>query len=309
MITRAVHFRPPPLSVLVATSALFLVPTGGCSPWPDLPSDGSPGTYSASFMYDGVRREAIVYAPEAATGAGAAPMLLNFHGYGGSAGDHMESADMRSLADEEGFLLVYPQGTLLEGSPHWNSAAPSADNKSNADDFGFVAQLIGTIGAVYDLDADRVYAAGYSNGGMMSFGLACYLGDRIAAVASVSGAQLDDIGVECTPPHPTSVITLHGTADSVLPYEGAEGMRSAQEVVDFWTTLNEITEEPTTTSTAGGGTEVERFVHTGGLGGTEVHHYRVVDGDHVWFDLELDGADTSRLIWDVVSRFGRDGAL
>ena len=294
----------------MAITALVLATAGGCSPLASMPSDGSPGTYLASFDHDGVRREAIVYAPEAATGTGAAPMVLNFHGYGGTAADHMESAaDMRSLADQEGFLLVYPQGTRLNGSSHWNSAAPSDDNKSSADDFGFVAQLIEAIGSSYELDTDRVYAAGYSNGGMMSFGLACYLGDRIAAVASVSGAMLDDIGVECTPPHPTSVVTLHGTADSVLPYEGGEGMRSAEEAAEFWAELNEITEAPTSTSTTDRGTQVESFVHTGGAGGTEVHHHRVVGGGHVWFEIEIDGADTNRLIWDVVSRFGRSGAL
>ncbi|MCO4774041.1 MAG: hypothetical protein KDA24_28670 [Deltaproteobacteria bacterium] len=305
------HHRQPPQDRLIrmATLALFLAANGGCTPFPSLPSDGSPGTYSVSFDHAGVRREAIVYAPEAVAGGGAAPMLLNFHGYGSTAADHMERADMRLLAEQEGFLLVYPQGTRLQGETHWNSAAPSDDNKSSADDFGFVAELIDTLGAAYELDADRVYAAGYSNGGMMSFGLACYLGDRIAAVAAVSGAMLDDIGVECTPPHATSVITLHGTADSVLPYEGAEGMRSALGVVEFWTELNEITEEPTTTSTTDGGTEVESFVHTGGLGGTEVHHHRVVGGDHVWFEIEIDGADTNRLIWETVSRFGLDGAL
>lgn len=283
-------------------SAALVLSVAGCA-YPSLPDDGSPGTYQASFEHDGARRTAVVYVPESV--ADAAPLLLLFHGYGGSAPDFMEEADLRPLADEEGFVLAYPQGSFLHGSSHWNSAAPSDDNKSNADDFGFVEQLIDTIGASWDLDADRIYAAGYSNGGMMAFGLACYLGDRIAAVGSVSGAMLDDIGVSCTPPHPTSVITLHGTSDPVLPYEGGEGMRSAQGVLDFWADRNEITSEPTTRS----GPQIESFVYAGGLGGTEVHHHRVVGGDHVWFDLEVDGVGTNRLIWDLVSRFGRDGAL
>ena len=236
-------------------------------------------------------------------------MLLNFHGYGGTAARFMEEADLRPLADEDGFVLVYPQGTRLEGSPHWNSAAPSEDNKSDAEDFGYVELLIDTIAGSYEIDADRVYAAGYSNGGMMAFGVACYLGDRFAAVGSVSGAMLEDIGVSCTPSRPTSVITLHGTDDSVLPYEGGEGMHSAQGVLDYWTEVNEITAEPVTSSTDDGSRTVETVVYTGGLAGTEVHHHRVVGGGHVWFDLSVDGAHTNRLIWEFVSRFGREGAL
>jgi polyhydroxybutyrate depolymerase len=277
--------------------------------FPSLPTDGSSGTFSASFQHDGVQREAIVYVPESYSSAEATPVLLNFHGYGDTATQFMESADLRPLADEDGFVLVYPQGTQLDKSPHWNSAAPSDDNKSDAEDFGYVELLIDTIAASYELDADRVYAAGYSNGGMMSFGVACYLSDRFAAVASVSGAMLDDIGVSCTPSHPTSVITLHGTDDSVLPYEGGDGMNSAEGVLDYWTELDGITTEPATGSTEDGGTLVESVVYTGGLAGTEVHHYRVVGGDHVWFDLEVDGADTNRLIWEFVSRFSRDGVL
>jgi len=306
---RTRQVAPSRLAAAATLALAAAIGCGGCSPYPDLPTDGSPGTYSASFQHDGVRREAIVYVPESASADVATPMLLNFHGYGGSAADHMQTADLRPLADDEGFVLVYPQGSRLDGSTHWNSAAPSPDNKSDADDFGFVDQLLDTIAAAYTIDDDRVYAAGYSNGGMMSFGLACYLGERIAAIASVSGAMLDDVGVECTPPDPTSVITLHGTSDGVLPYDGADGMASAQGVLDYWTQHNGIAGEPATASVDAGGTQVESALYTGGLGGTEVHHHRVVDGDHVWFDLEVDGAHTNQLIWDFVSRFGRDGAL
>jgi polyhydroxybutyrate depolymerase len=294
---------------LAAVTVFALWASGGCGlALPDLPADGSPGTYSASFQHDSLRREAIVYVPESLSSTEAAPMLLNFHGYGDKAMSFMESADLRPLADDEGFILVYPQGSQLQGTPHWNSAAPSNDNKSDADDFGYVERLIDTVASAYEINADRVYAAGYSNGGMMSFGLACYRGDLIASIAAVSGAMLDDIGVDCTPAHPTSVITLHGTDDSVLPYDGGEGMRSAQAALDYWIEVDEITADPTTSS-SNGGTPVESDLYAGGLGGTEVHHHRVVGGEHVWFDLEVDGTDTNGLIWAFVSRFDRDGAL
>ncbi len=272
-----------------------------------LPDDGATGTYTVTFDHDGIERVAIVHVPASYTGA-STPILLTFHGFGGTAEDHMAWADFRDLADSEGFVVAYPQGSLLDGSPHWNSAAPSADNKSDADDFGYVDKLLDTIGAAYALDDNRVYAAGFSNGGMMSFGLACYRTDRIAAIASVSGAMLDDIGVACMPAHPTSVMTLHGTNDPVIAYNGGGGAVSVQETIDYWTDVNQITGAPEETSTAGS-PAVDSFVYTGGALGTEVHHHRVVEGEHEWFKLDLAGADTQRLIWDFLSRFGRDGAL
>ena len=282
---------------------------GKGEPLPSLPTNGSPGTYAVSFEHDDVTREAVVYVPASYSSDDAPPLLLNFHGFGGTAQDHMAEADMRPEADDDGFLLVYPQGSLLDGQPHWNSAAPSADNKSDADDLGYVDKLLDTIASSHTFDANRVYAVGYSNGAMMAFGLACYRSERIAAVGSVSGAMLDDIGVACTPSHPTSVITFHGTDDDVIAYNGGDFGRSAEEVVAYWTELNEITGAPTTDSTSAGGTQVDSFVHTGGRAGTEVHHHRVVGGEHVWFELEVKGANTGRLIWEFVSRFSRDGAF
>jgi len=264
---------------------------------------GGPGTFDLALEHGGEEREAVVHVPDSYSSDRAVPLVLNFHGFGGTAASHMEWADMRPQAAEEGFILVYPQGSLLDGEPHWNTSPPGPDNKSSADDFGFVEALIDEISGPYAIDADRIYVAGYSNGAMFSFGLACYRSDLVAAVASVSGAMLDDVGELCTPP-PTSVITLHGTADEVLSYDGGIGFRSAEGVVDYWLDVNGIEAEPETDA---GANQVESFRYLGGVSGTEVHHHRVVGGGHVWFELE--GADTGEWIWDFVSRFGRDGLL
>jgi polyhydroxybutyrate depolymerase len=259
--------------------------------------------------HDGVEREALVYVPESYDGTRSTPLFMNFHGFGGYAEGHMEWADMRALSDTHGFVLTYPQGSEMDGSPHWNTSLPSADNKSSASDFGFIDDLIDTIAATYTLDPDRIYAAGYSNGGMFAFGLACHRPERIAAVVSVSGTMLDDVGVDCTPP-PTSVMTLHGTEDSVVRYEGGDDFQnSALGVIDYWVDLNGITGDPVEATATVGSLQIDSLSYTGGTGGTEVQHYRVVGGDHVWFNFTVDGSSANTLIWDFVSRFGRDGAL
>ena len=80
---------------------------------------------------------------------------------------------MRSIADTANFILVYPQGSLLDGgTTHWNSMPPSDDNKSSADDFGFIDTLIDEISSNYNIDSTRIYASGFSNGGDFSDSLA-----------------------------------------------------------------------------------------------------------------------------------------
>lgn len=276
-----------------------LVAVAACSS-ADGPQAG-PGTFVLPVEHDGEQREAIVHVPESYDAEQPTPVLLNFHGYGGTSQGHMEWADMRDQAAADGFILVYPQGTLMDGESHWNPSLPGADNKSTADDFGFVQALLLEISTPYAVDASRVYAAGYSNGAMFAFGLSCHRSDLVAGVASVAGAMLDDVLEDCTPPTP--VITLHGTNDGVLGYDGGYGFRPAQAVVDFWVAVNG--NDPTPQTETGG--EVEVFRYAGGPSGMEVHHHKVVGGDHVWFDL--DGESTSDRIWNFLSRFDIDGAL
>ena len=270
------------------------------------------GTTRLKLNHEGVLRETLVYVPESYEGTQDVPLLLNFHGYGGYAANHLLTADFRQLAEEQTFLLAYPQGSLLDGSPHWNPSPPSATNKSTVDDFGFIESLLDNLSVTYRIDEERVYAVGYSNGAMLAFGLACYLGERIAAVGSVSGTMLEDIGDLCQPPHPTAVITLHGTQDYILPYATNDGTTpkgdssgyvSAEGVVEYWADFNQTQSSPTEATTISSGQTVHSFIYAEGQGGIEVQHYQVVGGEHVWFDLEIAGFGTNELIWSFLSRF------
>lgn len=273
----------------------------------DPPGYMEAGTFGIRFEHDGVMREAVLYVPESYGADGGAALMLNFHGFGGSAAGHMETADMRPQADRDGSLVAYPQGTELDGSPHWNAALDTPDNKSDADDLGFVRALVARIGDDYPFDPDRLYASGYSNGGMMAFALACYASDLVAAVGVVSGQLLDDSDT-CAPVHPTAVITLHGTDDSTLPYEGdAEGL-SAQDAVDFWVSYNETPSLPETSSDSDDGLGIERSVYAAGRGGVAVEHHRYVGGEHLWFENGFEGAGASQLVWDFVARHDIEGA-
>lgn len=262
---------------------------------------------------EGITRSYVVYVPMMYDASTHSPILFNFHGYGGKARDHMEWTGMRAIADLEGFILVCPQGSRDdEGNTHWNVAGPNS--KSDAQDLEFFEAMLDKLIEQYNIDTTRVYACGYSNGGFFSFDLACKLSDRVAAIGSVAGTMQLDSYNDCSPSHPTGVITIHGTEDSVVPYAGFPGwMYSMDEVNAYWAAYNQTDTNPTITllpdlSTADNST-VEESIYANGNGCASVAHYRVIGGGHVWPLLngnpvwENVDISASQLIWDFVSSY------
>ena len=234
----------------------------------------------------------------------AVPILFNFHGFGGSVEEFMEYADLRSVAETNTFILVYPQGSCLEGSSHWNPCPNGPDNKSEADDFGFVEAMINQISSEYHIDLDRVYAGGYSNGGMMAYGLANYKSDLIAAVASISGTMLNCTG---STNHPMPIVHLHGTSDDVVSYNGSTDWNSVQSTLDYWINFNNTTTTPTVNAENSGGITIEHYIYDQGENSVSVEHYKYIGGEHVWFNETYQGQNTAELIWNFMSKYDLNG--
>ena len=258
------------------------------------------------LLHGGETREYVLYVPDSYDGIAAVPILFNFHGYGGNASLYMMETDMRSLAESETFILVYPQGSLLNGSPHWNPSLPSNENKSDADDLGFIEALVNEISIDYRIDMKRIYACGYSNGGMMSYGLASHKSNLIAAVGSISGAMIE---TDITPSHPMPVIKIHGTADDVLPYNGTNEFNSVENTLAYWINFNQANTTPVVTNFNNNGTLIEHFVYADGDNGATVEHYKVIEGGHTWLDMNFQDTNTGKLIWDFVSKYDVNGLL
>lgn len=185
------------------------------------------GSYpgSVTLTHSGISREYYVYVPTDYNEAISVPIMFNFHGGSGSIAAAIEYSDMRSLADTNDFILVYPQGI---GDPT-DSSKPSvvwtyktAAATTAVDNLGFVEAMIDTLVTQYNIDEDRIYACGFSNGGEFSHELAVRLNNRIASIASVaSSMQLVTYNQrQQLPSHPTAVLTIHGTADSFYQYNG-----------------------------------------------------------------------------------------
>ena len=209
-------------------------------------SSSAQQTINASITHDGIERDYIIYVPEIYDGSKAVPLVLNFHGFGSSASQQMFYGDFRDIANTEGFLLVHPEGTTLIGNQFWNVGFPGLS--STIDDVGFTEALIDELATLYTIDLDRVYATGMSNGGFMSFLLACQLSEKIAAVASVTGSMTKDTFDDCNAQHPTPVLQIHGTDDGVVLYNGNNLSIPIADVISYWVDFNNCETTPTTTT-------------------------------------------------------------
>ena len=164
--------------------------------------------------------------------------------------------------------------------------------------------MINEISSQFNVDMKRIYAAGYSNGSMMAYGLANYKSELIAVVASVSGGMLDCTG---NTSHPMPILHLHGTSDGILPYNGSLGWSSAQSTLDHWINFNNTTTNPNVRSVNSEGMTIEHYVYDQGDNSVSVEHYKYIGGDHEWFRAAYQGQSTSELVWNFVSRYDIDG--
>ena len=276
-------------------------------------------TINESIIHDGIQRNYIVYIPEIYDGSSAVPLVLNFHGYGSNATQQMFYGDFRDIADTEGFLLVHPEGTLSNGNQFWNVGFPGTTS-STIDDVGFTEALIDELANSYAIDLDRVYATGMSNGGFMSFLLACQLSEKIAAVASVTGSMTPGTFNDCNAQHPTPVLQIHGTNDSVVPYDGNSiWTLPIVDVVSYWVNYNNCDTTPTTTTfpdlDLSDGSTVEHSVYEDGDLGSTTEHMKVIGGGHTWPGSIINtpgtnqDIDASMEIWSFFSRFDINGPL
>ena len=273
-------------------------------------------TINGSITHAGIQRDYILYVPEMYTPGEAVPLILNFHGYTSNAFEQLNYGDFRPIADTAGFIVVHPMGTVdLLGNTHFNVGWGT----SSVDDLGFTAALIDSLSAEYSINQDRIYSTGMSNGGFMSYHLACELSDRIAAIASVTGTMNINQPATCSPGHPMPVMEIHGTADGTVPYIGNIIFGTTPAAVAYWVNYNECESTPAITSipdTDGGdGCTAEHQVYTGGNNGSTVEHFKIINGEHTWPGSAFGGVGTNqdidacKEIWRFFSKYDIHGLI
>lgn len=239
------------------------------------------------FEFGGMKRTYLLHVPSCYKKGIPIPLVLDFHGGGGTG----EAAEMQSglskKAEEACFIVIYPEGVSIIGDPgrfqYWNAghlADPAVTPK--VDDVGFVSALLDKLEQEYSIDQKRIYSTGISQGAWMSYRLACELSDKIAAIAPITGGIMIE---NCKPQHPVSIIHFHGTADPGWPYNGGnacftKGYRPpAFEAVSKFIALNQCIAVPKTTYQNG---EVTCNTYSSCAESSEIIFCTIQEGGHTW---------------------------
>ncbi len=268
--------------------------------------------FQDSVSVQGEFRSFYVYIPALYDSNNPSPLVFSFHGYGSSAEVNYQYTQFHNIADTANFILVHPQGSLLNGSSHWNVGGWTL--ASNADDILFTEIMLNYLESNFNIDQNRIYSTGMSNGGYMSFKLACELNNRIAAVASVTGSMTPQTFNSCMPEHPTPIMQIHGTADGTVPYAGNPTWTlSIEDVLNYWVDLNSCNQNPQITSVndinTSDGSTVDYIKYEGGLDNVTVEHYRVNGGDHdwpgVWGNMDI---HASKEVWRFFYKYTKSNS-
>ncbi|WP_213816538.1 PHB depolymerase family esterase [Glaciihabitans sp. dw_435] len=302
--------RTPPLRVRLGTVVAVLVTSvvlalTGCTPTSG--AGASPtgvATVAAVHSWftvtvDGAKRRFLVVAPKHAEGE-TLPAVIALHGAGGSAQMFADSTSFAADATGGAFIAVFPDGSPQTSDTYvWNAGSCCGKAVENdVDDIGFLKTVMAQLTAKHDVNKDRIYFAGFSNGGMMAYRAACDLGSSVAGIAVVSGA----LNVtSCQSGSTMPVLIIHGTADEVVPYNGGNpipalsyGLKpwtneSVAQAVTAWTDRDGCTADPIKSMN---GTVVEEL-YGGCAKGSYIDVFSITGGGHTWpaDPAVLDAAD------------------
>ena len=263
---------------------------------------------------NGQIRKFLVYVPDSYDPERPAPLVISIHGFVQWPAHQQSMTGWNILADEYGFLVVYPQGT---GFPlRWNTR-PLEENPGAMDqELLFFSDLIEDLSLTYNIDPARIYANGMSNGGGMSDLLACVFSDRIAAIGGVAGAYAQP-REDCQPPRPVPVIGFHGLDDQIVPYLGGSSSRDDEFVFPAiedwaanWAELNACGKTSENTRITN---EINRTSYTGCEENADVILYSIEGAGHTWpggekLPVWIAGytnqeINASALMWEFFSKY------
>jgi polyhydroxybutyrate depolymerase len=243
--------------------------------------------YTDTIFSGGTIRTFRVYVPAMYSQQTPRPLLFQFHGYGGDA-ISSEQGRFRNVADTANFILITPNGTIDPAYPQFGQGWNTYFCCFTVDDVLFVSDMIDSLKSQFNIDTTRIYATGFSNGGMMCYELGCKLGNKIAAIASVAGTMIASRLKACNPTKEVPVIEIHGTADPALPWNGLisgiDTFSAINSVIDFWVGTNQCTKTPSVVdlpdiNTTDGST-VTKYLYENCFCHSSVELFKVNGGGH-----------------------------
>jgi len=295
-------------------------------------------------------RPYLVHAPSGYDSSKPMPVVIALHGGGGNAeamakvscpgGDLNNSKCLDKLADREGFIVIYPNGTsnpLFKDSRTFNAGGGSNGYAcisrvacpQNINDVAYVNSLLDDAEVALNIDTRRIYVTGMSNGAAMSHRLACQLPNRITAIAAVGGGNQFSALNNCSPTRGVPILQIHGTADPAWPYNGGVlaggalfddgNVISVDDTISGWVKRNTCSATPSTQnlqSTVSDGTSVTKFQYSGCRNNATVVLYKINNGGHSWpqgnpylkesvIGITSQQINANNVIWNFVKNYSR----
>ena len=267
------------------------------------------GLVRCDLNHDNLERYYFIYTPENLDSNKSIPVLFALHGYGSSAYRHLSYTNYFEIADSNNFIVIYPQGAITASlSSHWNVGGWTS--KSTVKDIEFLDRIIDLTKDKIQIDDTRLYSSGMSNGGYMSYSLACNLSDKFAAIASVTGSMTNDTYDECSPSRPVPVLQIHGLIDLVVPYSGNSFSKSIPDVIDYWVNYNSCNTEPNRSIKTSNDSDLIIYdVYDNCINNINVKLILHPVMDHTWPTLQEYSVSASNEIWDFVSKYDLYGLI
>lgn len=259
------------------------------------------------MISDGVKREYRIYVPKSYDIKSPVPLVLNFHGSGGSPKGQFGYSDIAAQAEESGFIAVMPRGKYKGAS--WNAGL----DPKGVDDVQFTKDVIKDVLTRYNINPYRIYSTGFSGGARMSSRLGCDLTETFAAIAPVAGLQFLDT---CEPKGALPILTFHGQKDLVNHYTHQKNSRpywtiGVEDSVAKWAKNNGCKPAPKEEKVS---EVVTKLTYGECTDNAEVVFYRNSDGGHTWPGASLvmkqswagkTNADikATALVWEFLEKY------
>ena len=266
--------------------------------------------YDFFFNHNGFNRMYTLYKPDNLKEK--APLVFILHGYTSNSTNIMNYSAMNSIADRHGFMVCYPQGTrnLYTGQTHWNA---NLKEMSSVNDSAFLKDLAKKLQAEYDLSDKNTFVGGMSNGGFMSYTLACERSDTFKAIASITGTMSGYDWRNCNPGK-VPVLQISGTNDMVVPMDGSMssaggwgGAPHIERIMTYWSNINECNQVksenlPNINNNDNSFVRIDK--KTDCYSNHEVWLYTVFGGGHTWpgawGNMDISASEE---IWKFFSRY------
>ena len=240
--------------------------------------------------HGGLERSFLIYVPKNIKEN--APLVVAIHGYTSSAKTLMGYSGINQVADKEGFLVAYPQGTKDSRDNNFFNVGYEFHSDSKVNDVNFIREIVLNLTKDYQLNSKRVFATGMSNGGDMSYLLACTSSDLFTAVAPVAGVMMKDTLESCNPEKKIPIFEIHGTKDSISKFEGDMNNEDKwgayydlPSTIEFWVNKHALNEKETIqleNKNTEDGTTITFERYWSDESQREVWFYIVNDGNHTW---------------------------